>query len=404
MMARPLYLDTARLGRLTPMAEQASIDFARFAAEVGCPSYFECFLRDGEAALPVDVRNEFPALSLWQGIGSLKKRLRRLIGTSDELPVLLANRTAQLMKFAARVLFRPCRNVLTLDATWPTYREILESERRRASREISTSHVHFDILSGRVSESDLIAKIVFDFERFDCDGLFLPAVTSDGIRVPVESIVQQIESKHGSFPVVIDGAQDFCHTQNSLATEFCDMYLAGCHKWLGGYYPMGLLFYGRRRTRAFVETVLDQMLFDGDLDDPLLRFANQLQFAPLDGVSETVSLGSLFSCHGATLDAAKDRDKAYSIREANREAALRATDSTDWVPVSPASEFQTGVVVLRPDTPRKIGTKPNAVRMAFERTGVSLSAYDDGRIRLSMPDLPLEDAELQQLHNALGAV
>lgn len=217
-------------------------------------------------------------------------------------------------------------------------------------------------------------------------------------------IVQRIESQHGSVPVVIDGAQDFCHTPNSLATEFCDMYLAGCHKWLGGYYPMGLLFYGRRRSRAFVETVLEQMLFDGDLDDPLLRFSNQLELSVLDGVSETVSLGSLFSCFGAALDAADHRDAAYSIRQANREAVLETADSSRWGHVCPASQFQSAVVLLQSENNQVSGLPPTKLRTLFEENGVSLSAYHAGRVRLSMPNKPLEDSELKQLHNALEAV
>ena len=46
------------------------------------------------------------------------------------------------------------------------------------------------------------------------------------------------------------------------------------------------------------------MLQNHELDDGLLRFCGQLSNAALDGYSETVNLGPLFSCCGAAIDAA----------------------------------------------------------------------------------------------------
>ena len=46
-MPARLYLDTARLGRMSPRAQRAQIDFVRLAGEEGCTLYWERFLRDG---------------------------------------------------------------------------------------------------------------------------------------------------------------------------------------------------------------------------------------------------------------------------------------------------------------------------------------------------------------------
>src|SRR5437588_9351742 len=88
--------------------------------------------------------------------------------------------------------------------------------------------------------------------------------------------------------VVIDGAQDFCHGEPNLSENFCDLYLTGSHKWLKGYHPMGIAFYGHRRSRSFVQTALDRLLDSGRLDDPLLRFIRKMRNHAPDGVSETV--------------------------------------------------------------------------------------------------------------------
>lgn len=403
-MARSLYLDTARLGRLTPCAQQANVEFTRFAVDEVCPPYFEEFLSHGADACPNDFRTQFPALGKWSGIAGLKSRLRELAHSPTGLPVVLANRSAQLMKFAARWLFRPCENVLVIDATWPAYREILEGERLRTGRRISNVAIYHSIMFQQATADEVVGIVESEFTTNKCDGLFLPAVTHDGIRLPITRIVQTLESKHGPTPVVIDGAQDFCHTPTKLNTQHCDLYLAGCHKWLGGYYPMGLAFYGRRRSADSVENVLQQMVSDGELDDPLLRFSSQLETDSLDGSTETVNLGSLFSCFGASLDTAEERESVFQERRSNAEAVVDLSQETDWRLVSPSPEFQSAVVMLEAtDSPaRELAAK--ALRTAFEQQGVSLSAYQGGRIRLSMPEKPLSESQLQQIRAAFHAV
>ncbi len=403
-MERPLYLDTARLGRMTPCAQQANGEFTRFAAEQVCPPYFEDFLAYGADACPSDFRERFPALSRWSGVAGLKSRLRELAHSPTNLPVLVANRSAQLMKFAARWLFHRCHNVLIVDACWPAYRDILECEGLRADRRIDTVAIHDSILFQQVTADEVVAVVESAFTTKKCDGLFLPAVTHDGILLPITRIVKTLESKHGSIPVVIDGAQDFCHTPSTLNTEYCDLYLAGCHKWLGGYYPMGLAFYGRRRSAEWVEKVLQQMLCDGDLDDPLLRFSSQLESDSLDGTTETVNLGSLFSCYGASLDTAEERESVFQERRANAEGIVELSRESDWSPVSPSPEFQSAVVMLESTDSAVRELSAKTLRTAFEQQGVSLSTYQGGRIRLSMPEKPLSDGQLHQIQTAFRAV
>ena len=403
-MARSLYLDTARLGRLTPCAQQANVEFTRFAADEVCPPYFEEFLSHGADACPNGFREQFPALAKWSGIAGLKSRLRELAHSPTGLPVLLANRSAQLMKFAARWLFRPCENVLVIDATWPAYREILEGERRRTGRRISNLAIYDSIMFQQATADEVVGIVESEFTTKKCDGLFLPAVTHDGIRLPITRIVQALESKHGPTPVVIDGAQDFCHTPTKLNTQHCDLYLAGCHKWLGGYYPMGLAFYGRRRSADSIENVLQQMVSVGELDDPLLRFSSQLETDSLDGCTETVNLGPLFSCYGASIDTAEERESVFQERRANAEAVAELSKETDWRLVSPSPEFQSAVVMLdaAESTARELPAK--TLRTAFELEGLSLSAYQGGRIRLSMPETPLSESQLHQIQAAFHAV
>jgi selenocysteine lyase/cysteine desulfurase len=265
---------------MSPRAQAAHRDYARLAGAEGGSLFFERFLRRGVDADPATVEKRYPGLAGWRGVGSLKHALRSLAGGHPDLPVLVANRSAQLMKLAARLLFHPCRNVLVTDLGWPAYHAVLEAEARRAGRCVTTVPVLQDILEARVGEDELVERLRAEFLRRGCDGLFLTAVSNRGIRLPIERVVRAIEAAVEVRFVVLDGAQDFCHVSADLRNEYCDLYLAGSHKWLRAYHPMGLGFYGHRRSRSYIETVLAHLLGNGELDDPLLSFSGQLERAP----------------------------------------------------------------------------------------------------------------------------
>ena len=298
MQPTQLYLDTARLGRMSPRACVAHVDFACMVAEEGGSKLFERFLRQGVDSCHAPVRARFPGLLPWHGIGSLKANLRTLAGSNPDLPVLMVNRSTQLMKFAARLLVQQCRNVLATDLGWPPYQEILDREARRTSRTITVAAVHDLLCRDQADESDLVDAIQAKFQQAGCDGLFLTAVSHQGIRLPVERLARRLEAMQEVRSVVIDGAQDFCHTSANLNNEYCDVYLAGCHKWLNGFHPMGLGFYGRQRSVEMIDTVVKKVVECGELDDPLLKFTTQIETAKLDNETETVSLIPLFTCQG----------------------------------------------------------------------------------------------------------
>lgn len=252
-MSDPLYLDTARLGRMSPAAQRADRALVALAAAEGNSAYFERFVRHGMSGTAVAADPRYAGLADWAGVGELKQTLRALAGHRSDLPVLVAHRTAQLMKLAARALFHSCRNVLVTDLGWPGYHDILKREAVRASRCVTGVELREGVLPGRIREGELIDRVCAAFGRARCDGLFLSAVSNWGVRLPVERIVRRLEAAHRVWFVVVDGAQEFCHTSGRLETEYCDLYLTGCHKWLGAYHPMGLGYYGRLRSRRALD-------------------------------------------------------------------------------------------------------------------------------------------------------
>jgi selenocysteine lyase/cysteine desulfurase len=309
------------------------------------------------------------------------------------------------MKLAARLLFQTCRNALTTDLDWPGYQAILVAECRRVNRMMTVVPVRSGMTEGGIDEDELIRKICTEFTRNNCDGLFLTAVSSDGLRLPAERIVQTLEDTFPVRFVAVDGAQDFCHAGADL--RCCDLYLAGAHKWLGAYHPLGIGFYGRRRTTGNIETTLATMTASGDLDDPLLRFSDRLEAGSLAGLAETVSVAPLFSCQGAVDDYLGSLDAAGSLfteRLRRLETTAELAHAEGWRPILPDPAFRSGILLLRPENAPADQLLPGAVRSAFRDRGISLSAYEGGSIRLSIPATPWSRDERDHLQDALRSV
>jgi hypothetical protein len=393
-----LYLDTARLGRMSPSAQRAERALVSLAAEEGNSAYFERFVRHGLGACPLAAESRYSGLGHWAGVGELKHSLRRLVGHHATLPVFVAHRSAQLMKLAARVLFHTCRNVLVTDLGWPGYHDMLAREAGRTNRSVTTVELRTEVLSGQLGEAGLIDRVCAAFGRGRCDGLFLPAVSNWGVRLPVEPIVRRLEAVHRVWFVVVDGAQEFCHTPGRLETEYCDLYLTGCHKWLGGHHPMGLGFCVRPRSRGTIDTIATHMTDAGDLDDPLLRFSAQLE-AGTRGAIETLDLMPLFTTRAAVEDACPPG--AVSARAANAATVSAFAPGTGWSPVLPDLPLRSGILLLAAERAAVRSVPPDVLRTTLRDAGVAATAYEGGLVRLSMPALGLTPAELERLEAAL---
>jgi len=397
-----IYLDTARVGRPSQTTFLAATDSFAMAAEEGGSAYFDRFLRQGLSDCPMWMQSRYYGLKSWRGIGGLKADLRSLIGGTDDLPVLLANRTAQLMELAARLFYPRCHNVLTCDLGWPAYQTILETAAIRHAGCVTVLPLHEMVFGGRATADEVVEAIVETYVGQNCDGLFLPAVSNLGVKLPIPEIVQRIEAVGIVRFVVVDGAQEFCHTATELASDYCDLYLAGCHKWLAGHHPMGVGFYGRRRSREFIDTVLASLVEAGIVDDPLLRFAEQIESGRTNTYKETVNLAGLFTGQAAVAEAIEsNRPHANpAAREANRELVARAVSEAGWQAEEIDPDLRSAILLARSERNSVRQADPAILRSAFRDCGVGLTAYDNGRVRLSIPKAPMCDVQVEQVRNA----
>lgn len=404
---RSLYLDTARLGQMSPGAVKALSDFVRLTAEEPSGLYFERFLRDGHAALPDCYSQRFRSLKCWRGISGLKQSLVRLADSAPDCHVLLANRSTQLMELAALAQFRLCRRVLTTDLNWPAYQEILRREAVRTGGSVEVVPLRRRLLFDRICMTELIRTVAAEYHCRGCDGLFLPAVDNLGVRLPIRSIVRLIESRRMIRFVAVDGAQAIGHLPLGELSDVCDLLVAGCHKWLRAYLPMGLAFVARPRSSHFIEQTVTAALRSRRIDDPLLRFVRQIEAENTDGYSETTNISSLLSCVGALADMEQSTstvDERKMIRNSNAQRIFEVIRRTQWTPLLPDAGLRSGVVLLQSRRYAVRQAATEAIRDAFQVAGVSLSSYEVGLIRLSMPDEPITDQALEQICDALLSV
>ena len=104
-----LYLDTARLGLMTPSAQSAIWDFTRFSGEVGSILYGERLLIDGFSSWPDSFRNSYLGLQHWPGLGPFHSGVKNRFGLKCSVECVVASRTRSLARFAIGALSRKDR-------------------------------------------------------------------------------------------------------------------------------------------------------------------------------------------------------------------------------------------------------------------------------------------------------
>jgi hypothetical protein len=165
---------------------------------------------------------------------------------------------------------------------------------------------------------------------------------------------------------------------------------------------MGLAFLARRNSRDFLRTVSDEMVADGDLDDPLLLFTAQLENRRLEPFSETVSVAGLFSCAAAANSATLlARAACFRTRVANADVLAEAARPSGWEPLVPDTPFRSGILLLQGRDPQIQAAPAEALRASFQQHGVAVTTYPAGVARFSLPARPWKGMELDRLRSVL---
>jgi aspartate aminotransferase-like enzyme len=397
-MLSPVYLDTARLGRISPTAMAIQTDYLRFSAEQGSSHALRDLLTGGGQAWPKHWQQDYPHLSKWRGIPALKERLCEIVGTSVVSSVMLANRPHALMLLAAHLLARSSTCILTTDLAWPPFQETLSQVAKKSGRRIVRVRLRHLIRSGGDAEA-VTQTIAKAYQLASATALFLPAITHDGIRLPLGQIAERIRKERELRFFVVDGAQHFAHGVTTFSEMHCDFYLAGTHKWLRSLYPLGVAIYARGSNDLIV-TTRDELRSLGLLNDPLVFFAAELEGRNCNEVTETINLSGLLSAYGAALDSKppEERKDLFSVQLANAAAVSERAEEHGWRLRRHSADVCSGIQVLRPPATWTVDSK--MFQRHIEQCGVVATTYQNGAVRMSLPQCPLAKDDLETIHGS----
>jgi selenocysteine lyase/cysteine desulfurase len=192
---------------------------------------------------------------------------------------------------------------------------------------------------------------------------------------------------------LLDAAQAINHVYLREAARAADFTIAGTHKWLRAFEPMGVGLYSRSGSRSFIRSAIELDLARNHLADPLLRFVET------EGRGkETVNLQPLFAASGAIADslAIQSCEKESS---AIRTRILQTIEEADWTPAKLHPDFATRIVLANKKSQEHAAA--NAIRKFMMKFGVAVSDFGGGQCRISSPgSLSVDDQS--QLRLALA--
>ena len=400
-----LYVDTARLGQACRSALQAQLDFSRLSADDPA-MYGADFLRDGTRAWPDTQLRRYPGFQSWKGIESFKALLAGHFASQSPRDVFLANRSIPLVRAAARLMFRNCRNVLTSDLNWPHWQAIVAKEATRSGQRTFVVPLRDAVLRQQSSAEEVTTRLASAFLSNRCDGIFLPAVNNLGIRLPLAHLLSALKFAGRLRFVLIDASQSFCHVPEPTSAEFADITVTGSHKWLCGWLPLGIAVCGgpviAEQLRAMLKSA-----GSFDLDDPLLRFSQQVCLHSVDNFGETVNVAPLFSANAAIRNQhTHTGGMGEQVRQQalNRTAIERASAGSSWSVVQTDVPLRSGIMLMQSSSPVIQRMDPETLRTRFREQGVALTAYSRGLIRISVPTETLSNQSIDVLAQAFRCI
>jgi hypothetical protein len=231
----------------------------------------------------------------------------------------------------------------------------------------------------------------------------MSSVSYQGVQLPVSLLCERLSRGRGPRFAVIDGAQATAHTP---ATDLahCDLFLTSCHKWLRAHLPLGFAVCPRSRSAGFIRATLAGMVASFKVDDPLLRFTEELEAVRLlPPYGETVGVTSLFTARAAAEDylGGARAEPGFAALLENADEAAAAAREAGWCPLRPHPSLRSGMLLLEPPVGAAGAGAADGLRTRFAEAGVILTAYEGGRVRLSMPNRPWGKGDLDRLRSAL---
>jgi aspartate aminotransferase-like enzyme len=403
-MTTELYFDTARLGRMCTEARQAEQDFSKLASQLGSSLYWERFLAEGFEALPTSLRRRSPALSSWNGLTGLQRRLANFVLLPETGSALMAGQSRTLITLAAECLYQKCNRVLATDLEWPPYLAILKRIAVQHGKSLHVCPLRQQVLSANLGRQAMVDSLVSAYSRHDCDGLFLSDITNTGVSVPYELIAHRIAQFRPPCFSVIDGAQAFGQRPVDLSKSQIDLYLAGTQKWFGAYHPLRLAFVAT--DSAPVTQLFRRLLSKRQVCDPLTEFCHSVTSGNWRAFGETVNLSALMTAAGALTRWERSPLSLAERWENRRTNRRRVLDTLSALAPSAIDDsLSSGVALLNLRNGwHAAPSSRTQLREYLGRQHVVASEPLRGFVRLAMPGVLVSPTALKRLRQAFSAI
>jgi selenocysteine lyase/cysteine desulfurase len=298
-----------------------------------------------------------------------------------------------------------CSRVLATDLEWPGFIRILADELAECGKSLVVIPLRSLALERAVPALDIADLLVTSYANQGCDGLFLSAVSHLGVRVPIDLSLAALGGGREPRLVVVDGSQALGHVPSPAGRGRIDALIAGSHKWLASYRPLGMAtFGGRVSPRPSLPAAVASGV--GAVDDPLLNLVTRREEGWTDASSETVDLGSVFAARAAIAQAlARDPgDAGFAIRRQNADLVAEAAAGCGWSPLRPDESMRSGILLLRSRDMADPGLSAELVRRRFHELGLILTCYSGGIVRMSMPGQPLCPRDVDRIRRVLRRI
>ena len=403
MRTQTLFLDDARIGRFRPQANRLHQGFLEMVGQSPCSHNLKEFLIHGAKAVSHLADKLQSRLGDWKGIGEFKQSLVRDLESASSHHVFLASRARCLMQVGARMLFQNCRRCLTVDLSWPAYQYELMRAATQNGGDIISAPLRKSLLKKDWENEEICDYLASVCRRQRCDGIFLPAVDSWGIQLPIQAIVERLRQEQEMRFVLVDAAQAIGHVDLGPLSGIVDFLVAGTHKWVGSYFPLGVGIACSPQSQTWISNCVHSIIASASMDDGLLKFVSSVETNREVLHPETANLGPLMAACGAWKGTPCVR-KSLPTRIQNADQVAEIASSRGWTPIRPSPEMRTGCLLLQAVDKELCNSNPDGLRREFADSGLILSTYDDGIIRLAMPASKLQAHEMLRVDLALERV
>ena len=389
-----LYLDTARVGQISPSAHRALNDYFRLNAESHFPLYFEDFFGNG-GNLPESEIAQYEGLECWQGIAELKTKIAEMFNATA------VKRLAVCKIFSTHeVRCRPNVSALSQRINHRSFLAslsgyLLEESVPNPSCKITQVKVSEHRFEHGMSWHEICDQMCCQYQKYHCDGLFVPLVNNLGVHLPVQDLALRIRNHSQIRFVCVDIAQAINHVHLNASEDYFDFAIGGSHKWLRSHLPLGIGLTGNSNSRRFIEQSFIRWSQVGILDDPILNFTTSQRGARSE-FGETINATPMIACAGAIADRNNELTPAFDGERylADRTRLESTFNRLGLKLMETDHPFWSNIMIF--ESANDYEDQPKLLHHGLKKMGVATSLVDQ-QLRVSLPSNGLTDRHLDKL-------